>query len=220
VRIPRWIPSVSRQQSSWLQSANGIAVSELENDLVEGLVAWSFRSAVVQYRLGREVDAGVVQAGKFVAQVHGDAVGEAGDDPEDASFPSGAGKASAEPICTIGPSRPTESPDPMVSAEAPRHLVLLLYVTSPRAPSSPGPAVTSLLSSAAGPASPPDMPSGPAPAVPDLTAARTGPNPAAIPANPQPPLWRPSGQDSPPPHRNSARQAAGFPYTAQQRPDR
>ena len=27
-------------------------------------------------------------------------------------------EASAEPICTIGPSRPTEPPDPMVSAEA------------------------------------------------------------------------------------------------------
>ena len=27
-------------------------------------------------------------------------------------------EAKAEPICTIGPSRPTEPPDPMVSAEA------------------------------------------------------------------------------------------------------
>jgi hypothetical protein len=64
----------------------------------------------------------------------------------------------------------------------------------------------------------PDRPSGPALAVPDLVAARTGPNPAAIPANPQAPLWRPAGQDSPAPHRNSASQAAGFPHTAQQRP--
>jgi hypothetical protein len=83
---------------------------------------------------------------------------------------------------------------------------------------SADPAVTSSLSPAAGPASPPDRPSGPAPAVPDLAAARTGPNSAAIPANPQAPLWRPSGQDSPPPHRNSARRAAAFSYTAQQRP--
>src|ERR1700751_2768186 len=82
----------------------------------------------------------------------------------------------------------------------------------------PGGLVTSLFSPAAGPASPPDRPSGPALAVPDLVAARTGPNPAAIPANPQAPLWRPAGQDSPPPHRNSASRAAGFPHTAQQRP--
>jgi hypothetical protein len=47
----------------------------------------------VQCRLGREVDAGVVQAGEFVAQVHGDAVGEAGDDPEDASFPPEQGRS-------------------------------------------------------------------------------------------------------------------------------
>jgi hypothetical protein len=64
----------------------------------------------------------------------------------------------------------------------------------------------------------PDRPSGPALAVPDLTAARTGPNPAAIPANPQAPLWRPAGQDSPAPHRNGASRAAGFSHTAQQRP--
>jgi YVTN family beta-propeller protein len=44
---------------------------------------------------------------------------------------------------------------------------------------------------------------------PDLAAARTAPNPAAIPANPQAPLWRPSGQDSPAPHRSGASQAAG-----------
>ena len=53
---------------------------------------------------------------------------------------------------------------------------------------------------------------------PDLAAARTGPNPAAIPANPQAPLWRPSGQDSPAPHRSGASWAAGFSYTAEQRP--
>jgi hypothetical protein len=64
----------------------------------------------------------------------------------------------------------------------------------------------------------PDRPSGPALAVPDLAAARTGPNPAAIAANPQAPLWRPSGQDSPAPHRSGANQAAGFSYTAEQRP--
>ena len=77
--------------------------------------------------------------------------------------------------------------------------------------------VTSLLPPAAGPASPPDRPCGPALAVPDLVAAGTGPNPAAIPANPQAPLWRPAGQDSPPPHRNAAGRAAAFSYTAQQR---
>ena len=64
----------------------------------------------------------------------------------------------------------------------------------------------------------PDRPCGPVLAVPDLAAARTGPNPAAIPANPQAPLWRPAGQDSPAPHRNGASRAAGFSHTAQQRP--
>jgi hypothetical protein len=54
-------------------------------------------------------------------------------------------------------------------------------------------------------------------AVPDLAALGTGLHPVAIPANPQAPLWRPSGQDSPPPHRNSARRAAAFSYAAQQR---
>src|SRR5580658_1158717 len=53
---------------------------------------------------------------------------------------------------------------------------------------------------------------------PDLAAARTGPNPAAIPANPQAPLWRSSGQDSPAPHRSGVSRAAGFSYTAEQRP--
>ena len=88
-------------------------------------------------------------------------------------------------LTTLGLSdAPVHEPS---TPEATTSLILLLCVTSPRAPGSPGPAVTSFVGRRRPRRHRRDRPAATPPAVPDLVAGADRLNPAAIPANPQTP---------------------------------